>query len=96
MDINITLYDHTFGINLALDTGNFRMYQSEPNTIDYRKCKKGMAGIWTSAPNVMISGISLGFLCTTNILTPDARVIDSNGEIGLKAPKDVILVGYGL
>lgn len=52
-----------------------------------------MEGIWTSAPNVKISSIGLGFLRTTNILTPDARAIDFNEEIGLRAPKDIVLVG---
>ena len=75
MDINISLGDHAFGINLTLDTGSFRVYQSEPNAIDYKKYKKGMADIWTSAPNVKISGIGIGFLCTTKIHSPDARVI---------------------
>ncbi|KAJ5193562.1 hypothetical protein N7449_009704 [Penicillium cf. viridicatum] len=69
------------------------MDQSESNAIDYKTRKKGMAGIWTSAPNVKTSGIGLGFLCTTNILTPDARVVDFNEEIGLRAPRDIVLVG---
>ncbi|KAF4772098.1 hypothetical protein N7455_009091 [Penicillium solitum] len=86
MDINIT--------NLTLDNGNFGMDQNDPNAIDYKTCEKGMAGIWTSAPNVKISGIVLlGFVCTYKILTPDARVIDFNEEICLRASKDVILVG---
>lgn len=86
MDINIT--------NLTLDNGNFGMDQNDPNAIDYKTCEKGMTGIWTSAPNVKISGIVLlGFVCTDKILTPDARVIDFNEEISLRASKDVILVG---
>lgn len=93
MDIDITLDDDSFGINLQLNTNNFRMDQNEPNALDWDTWKKGMKGIWTSAPNVKISSIGLGFLRTTNILTPDARAIDFNEEIGLRAPKDIVLVG---
>ncbi|KAJ5463801.1 hypothetical protein N7475_008745 [Penicillium sp. IBT 31633x] len=93
METHITLDDETFGIDLQLNTSNFRMDQKEENGINYETWRKGMEGLWTSAPNVKISSIGLGFLRTTNILTPDARVIDFNEEIGLKAPKDFVLVG---
>ncbi|KAJ5765860.1 hypothetical protein N7520_005419 [Penicillium odoratum] len=93
MDCTITLDDEAFGMDLQVNTQNFRMDQNEENAIEFEAWQKGMRGIWTQAPNVKIGTMGLGFLRTTNLLTPDARVVDFNEEIGLKAPKDFVLVG---
>ena len=93
LDCNIELNDEAFKLNLQLDAKNFRMDQNEGNEIKYDTWKKGMEGLWTKFPPANISSVGLGFLRTTNLLTPDKEVIDFNEGIGLKAPKDFVLVG---
>ena len=93
MDTKVVLNDESFSLDLNLKTEDFRMDQSEPNNIDYGIWRKGMEGLWTKAPEVSISSIGLGFLRTTNLLTPGKEVINFNEGIGLKAPKDFVLFG---
>ena len=93
LDCKIELNDEAFNLDLQLDPKSFRMDQSEPNQIKYDTWRKGMEDLWTKFPEVKISSVGLGFLRTTNLLTPDKAAIDFNEAIGLKAPKDFVLVG---
>ncbi|KAF5560917.1 hypothetical protein FPHYL_6386 [Fusarium phyllophilum] len=93
LDVNISVTDEAFSLGLNLDMKAMRMDQREENGIDYDIWAKGMAGLWTKAPNVSISAFGIGFLRTTNLLMPGKNVIDFNEEIGLRAPKDLVLVG---
>ena len=93
MDLKIGLNDEAFTLDLQLKTDQFRMDQKEDNDIDFETWQKGMHGLWTKAPQVSLSSIGLGFLRTTNLLMPGKEVIDFNEGIGLKVPKDFVLVG---
>ena len=94
MDTKVVLDDESFSLDLNLKPNDFRIDQSEPpHEIDYGTWRRGMDGLWTRAPKVSISSIGLGFLRTTNLLTPGKEVIDFNEDIGLKAPKDFVLFG---
>ena len=93
LDSEIVIDDENFTLDLKLKTEDFRMDQSEGNEIDFETWEKGMKGLWTKAPKVSISAFGIGFLRTTNLLMPGQRVIDINEGIGLRAPKDLVLVG---
>lgn len=44
-------------------------------------------------PSFDVRGMGLNFLRTTNLLTPDQQVIDFNEEIGVRIPRDFVLLG---
>ncbi|OJK04285.1 hypothetical protein ASPACDRAFT_108730 [Aspergillus aculeatus ATCC 16872] len=95
LDCKIRLDDESFGLDMQLNTKVFRMDQGKDHKseIDFLTWERGMAGLWTQSPNVTLNSVGLGILRATNLLTPGGNSIDFNEEIGIKAPKDFLLVG---
>ena len=93
LNSDIAVSDDGFSLDLKLETQTFRMDQSEENGIDYGTWKKGMEKLWSQAPAASFSPFGIRFLRTTNLLMPGSHVIDINEGIGLRIPKDLVLVG---
>ncbi|KAJ5738164.1 hypothetical protein N7493_001319 [Penicillium malachiteum] len=98
LDCKIQLDDVSFSLDMKLNTKVFRMDQAKgaKNEIHFETWERGMAGLWTQSPNLALSSVGLGILRATNLLTPGGNCIDFNEEIGVKAPKDFLLVGHVL
>ncbi|KAK6539134.1 hypothetical protein TWF694_009380 [Orbilia ellipsospora] len=93
IDCKVTLEDNEFSLALDVTQMKFRMDQPEGNAIDFDTWRKSMEGLWTVAPTINIQAAGIGYLRTTNLLTPGGETIQVNTAIGLKAPKDFVLVG---
>jgi hypothetical protein len=69
------------------------MDQNERNETDFHTCRDGMESLWQVRLEIKIEGIGLGYLRTTNLLTPGDETMHINQAIGLRAPKGFNLIG---
>lgn len=101
---SVVLDDEKFDLNISLDSTLWKVDHGQtpgsgswddfadmaPRTDIW---DKALARVKKMSPEVSIQSIGLRFLRTTNLLTPDKEVIDFSEQIGVKIPRDLVLVG---
>lgn len=93
-ETELTLTNEALNLDLKPDIQEIFWFdppEGDPIIRDlWRKAKEELE---TKKPNVKISPFGFGFLRMTNLLFPGEHVIEFDRNIGIRAPKDIILFG---
>lgn len=101
----VVLNDKEFSISIDTSSSDIWnvTFSKTPNTenilefldIDPPKHATAVINQWLKdlKPPVNISSMGLGFFRTTNLLLPGSEVIDIDESVGVRVPKDLLLVG---
>ncbi|RSL47245.1 hypothetical protein CEP54_013484 [Fusarium duplospermum] len=93
LDTNMSLTDEALNVDLTLKTQGFIQPDYDlTSSVDNKTCELALTELSAQAPKVKAS-FGIGFLRTTNLLFPGGNAIDIDRNIGIRAPKDIILFG---
>ncbi|RMJ13344.1 hypothetical protein CDV36_007025 [Fusarium kuroshium] len=93
-ETEMTLTDEALNLDFKPDIKEVIWFNPpEENPTGGKLWSKEMEVLGTRIPDVKISPFGFGFLRMTNLIFPGGNVIEIDRNIGVRAPKDIILFG---